>query len=67
MQNSSLLTHRHRIKQNRLIINRNFRKDIERRKKETSYSFNLPHTGSKEELLVHHQAPMSRRYKTELS
>lgn len=66
MQNSSLLTYRNRIKQNRLIINRNFRKDIEKRKKESNYSFNLPHSGSKEEMFLHQKAPMSRRYKTEL-
>lgn len=65
MQNSSLLTYRNRIKQNRQIIQRNFRRDIERRKKESNYSFQLPHTGSKEELLVPERPPISRRYKTE--
>jgi hypothetical protein len=65
MKNSSLLTQRNRIKKNREIIHLNFKKDIERRQKNTSYSFNLPHLDSKEEVLVFEQ--YHRRYKTEYS
>lgn len=65
MKNSSLLTQRNRIKKNREIIHHNFRKEIERRQKDTSYSFNLPHLEAKEEAMLLEQ--YNRRYKTEYS
>lgn len=43
MKNSSLITQRSRIKQNREIVHRTFKRDLERRKKEVGYSFKLPH------------------------
>jgi hypothetical protein len=60
-----LITYRNRIKQTRELIQKNFRRDLEKRKKTSNYSFNLPHTESKEEILMLEHVTAHKRYKTE--